>query len=540
MQNRLALKIIIIAVILMQGCSTVEKKGKSSSDTKVDSLLALMTRDEKIGQLALYTSDWAVTGPSMSDNYKDLIRQGKVGAIFNAYTVDYVESLQRIAVNETRLGIPLIFGYDVIHGHRTIFPIPLAQSCSWDLEAIEKSERIAATEATAEGLNWVFAPMVDISRDPRWGRVMEGAGEDTYLGSLIAASRVKGFQGSDPGANNTLLACVKHFAAYGAPEAGREYNTVDISERSLYEWYLPPYKAAIDAGAGSVMTSFNEISGVPASSSKRLLTDLLRNKWGFEGFVVSDYTSINELILHGVATDSAHSAQLAFNAGLDMDMQGNVYQLFMGELIADGRVEEKQLDDAVRRILKAKFDLGLFEDPYRYCNKEREKEEIMTSDNLSFARGFAAKSAVLLKNDNETLPIRNNARTIAVIGPLADSKRDMLGSWSAAGEAEKCVTLLEGVRNRADGKIKIIHSKGTDVENYLQDGINQAVKAAKSADYVILALGESSWMSGEAASKTNISLPAVQMELARKVIAAGVPTAVVLFNGRPLPIEELH
>jgi beta-glucosidase len=533
--------LILILSIFSFSCtnSSTKKTADLKMNTFVDGLLKKMTLDEKIGQLTLFTSDWSVTGGTMRKDYINLIEKGSVGAIFNAYTVDYVKKLQKIAVEKTRLGIPLIFGYDVIHGHRTIFPIPLAQASSWDLQAIEKSDRIAATEATAEGINWTFAPMVDIARDPRWGRVMEGAGEDTWLGSMIAVARVKGFQGDDLSAQNTLLACVKHFAAYGAPQAGRDYYTVDMSERSLYEWYLPPYKAAVKAGAASVMTSFNEIAGIPSSSNRWLLTDLLRKEWGFNGFVVSDYTSINELIPHGVAADSAQAGMLAINAGLDMDMQGSIYLNKLKDLLKSGKVSQETIDNSVRNVLVAKYKLGLFEDPYRYCNLEREAKEIMTPDNLAFAREFASKSAVLLKNSNKTLPIKRNIKTLAVIGPLGDSKPDMLGSWSAAGQSDKCVTLLEGLKNKLDDRTRIIYSKGCETDSCNTDGFAEALKVARQADFVILALGESASMSGEAASRSDLGLPGVQMDLAKMVIKSGVPTAVVLFNGRPLAIEDL-
>ena len=400
--DKLKIAVIIWMVLISEAVQSRKPgdQGISPSDKlKIETLLKTMTIDEKVGQLSLFMSGWDVTGPILDNNYKKLIKEGRAGAIFNAYTVDYVRELQRMAVQESRLKIPLIFGFDVVHGHRTIFPIPLGQACSWDLEAIEKSERIAAREATAEGLNWTFAPMVDITRDPRWGRVAEGAGEDTWLGCKIAAARVRGFQGDDLKAGNTLLACVKHFAAYGAPQGGRDYNTVDMSQLSLYEWYLPPYKAAVDAGVGSVMTSFNEISGVPSTANKWLLTDLLRKNWGFKGFVVSDYTSINEMIAHGIAASLKDAAGLALNAGVDMDMQGNTYMDHLGELLNEKTITLEQIDQAVRVILEAKISLGLFDDPYRYCNKERQEKEIMTGENLSFARKFAAASCVLLKTN---------------------------------------------------------------------------------------------------------------------------------------------
>jgi beta-glucosidase len=538
--SRLLTALVLVALLLMPCCKNQSANDLNVYSNKADSIIRIMTLEEKIGQLSLFTSDWSSTGPTLRKDYIDLIRQGKAGSVFNAYTVDFVIMLQKIAVEETRLGIPLIFGYDVIHGHRTIFPINLAQASTWDMAAIEKAERIAAIEATAEGLNWTFAPMVDLSRDPRWGRVMEGSGEDTWLGGLIAAARVRGFQGSDLSKNNTMLACVKHFAAYGAPQAGRDYHTVDMSDRSLYEWYLPGYKAAIDAGAASVMTSFNEIAGVPSTSNKWLLTTLLRDEWKFKGFVVTDYSSVNELVPHGVAADLEQAGEISINAGADMDMQGSVYLNHLADLVKAGKVSEKTINDAVKRIIIAKYELGLFDDPYKYCDKEREKEEIMRPEFLSFAREMVAKSCVLLKNNNETLPIKRGVKTIAVIGPLSDSKADMLGSWSAAGEREKCVTLLEGVKNRVGDSVNILTAKGCNVNDDNVAGISQAVSVARRADFVILALGENRDMSGEAASRTDLSLPGVQHELAKAVIATGKPLAVVLFNGRPLTIPELN
>jgi beta-glucosidase len=540
--KRLVIILTCLIIVLVQySCKQVKD---TTSDQKmvafVDDLLKKMTLDEKIGQLSLFTSDWSTTGPSMRNDYVDLIKQGKAGSVFNAYTVDFVRELQRVAVEETRLHIPLIFGYDVIHGHRTIFPIPLGQASTWDTAMIEKAERIAAVEATAEGLNWVFAPMVDIARDPRWGRVMEGAGEDTWLGSLISTARVKGFQGASLSDNNSVLACVKHFAAYGAPQAGRDYHTVDMSQRSLFEWYLPVYKAAVNAGVGSVMTSFNEIAGVPSTSNKWLLTDLLREQWKFNGFVVTDYGSINELIPHGVAADQAQAAELSINAGVDMDMQASAFLNEIDSLVKLKRVSEETVNNAVRRILIAKYKLGLFDDPYKYCDKKREAEEIMTPEFREFAREFAAKSCVLLKNENKTLPVSGNVKKIALIGPLADSKEDMLGFWSGAGEAGKCVTLLEGLKNKVKGSVNILTVKGCNMNDDGFDETGKAVSLARNADFVILALGESRMMSGEAASRTDISLPGLQMKLAEAVIKTGKPVAVVLFNGRPLAIPELN
>ncbi len=501
--------------------------------------MSQMTLEEKIGQLNLFASGWDATGPMAGSNNEQLIREGKVGAILNAYTVDYVRALQRMAVDDSRLKIPLLFGYDVIHGHRTIFPIPLGQSCSWNLKMIEDAERVAAVEATAEGLNWTFAPMVDIARDPRWGRVMEGAGEDTWLGSKIAAARVKGFQGKDLKANNTLLACAKHFAAYGAPQGGRDYHTVDISQISLYEWYLPPFKACLDAGAGSIMTSFNEIGGVPSTCNKWLLTDLLRKEWGFKGFVVTDWTSTNELVDHGVAENFKDAARLALNAGVDMDMVGCTFLDYMAELLKEKKVTMGRIDTAARSILEAKALLGLFDDPYRYCSKTRQETEIMTPDHLSLARRMVSESCVLLQNQNQILPIPEGVGRVAIIGPLADSKKDMLGSWSGAGKWEKSVTLLEAVRERFGKKTQVFYEKGCNANDNDKSGFDAAVKLAMSADYIILALGENSWMSGEAASRTSIELPGVQNELAEVLAKTGKPIAVVLFNGRPLAITKL-
>jgi len=531
---------VLACVMLMSGC---RKKAETTDDRKMNSfineLMAKMTIDEKIGQLNLIVSGYNVSGPVMATDYEKLIREGKAGNVLDAFGADYVKSLQKMAVEESRLHIPMLFGHDVIHGHRTIFPINLAQACSWDLDAIEKSDRIAATEATAEGINWVYSPMVDIARDPRWGRVMEGAGEDTWLGCKIAAARVRGFQGKNLADNNTVMACVKHFAAYGAPQAGRDYNTVDMSMRSLLEWYLPPYKAAIDAGAGSVMTSFNEIAGVPSSSNHWLLTDLLRNEWGFRGFVVSDYTSIWELLQHGVAADSADAGRLALNAGLDMDMEGKIYLDHAKELIKSGKVSENTIDAYVREILEAKYKLGLFDDPYRYCDSRREATSVMTPEAIAFARWFAAKSMVLLKNSGNILPLNPDIKCIAVIGPLGDSKRDMLGGWSSAGDWRKCVTLLEGIRSKAGNKIKVTYTKGCEITGSATDGFNEAVTAAIKADIVILALGESADMTGEASSRAEINLPGVQSKLADAIISTGRPTAVVLFNGRPLTVPEI-
>ena len=502
---------------------------------KVDSLLEVMTLEEKIGQMVLLTSDWDVTGPTMRDNYVEDIRAGRCGNIFNAHTTAYVRELQRVAVEETRLGIPIMFGYDVIHGHRTIFPISLGESCSWDLEAIEKSARVAAEESAASGLNWTFAPCVDISVEPRWGRVSEGAGEDPYLGSRIAEARVRGFQGDDLSDSLTILACVKHFAGYGAPMAGRDYNTVDMSERWFREFYLPPYKAAVEAGAMSVMTSFNELDAVPATANRHLLQDILRNEWGFKGFVVTDYTSINEMVHHGYAVDDKDAACKAVNAGVDMDLQGVLYLEYMKELVESGKVSEKTIDEAVRRILMVKGKLGLFDDPYRYCDPETEKRIVYSEANLEAARDVARKSLVLLKNDG-TLPIMKGEK-VAVIGELADSERDLLGSWKAAGDWDFMSSILDEIR-KYNGAENVLYAEGCKKYGDDRSGFAEALKIAKKADKVVMVIGEDWNWSGEAASRTSIGIPGVQSELLAEIAATGKPVAVVLLNGRPLDLSE--
>lgn len=504
-------------------------------ERRIDSLMALMTLEDKIGQMTLFTSDWELTGPTLRATYKEDIRKGRVGAIFNAHTADYTRELQRIAVEETRLGIPLLFGYDVIHGYKTIFPIPLGEAASWDLTAIEKAARVAALESSAAGLHWTFAPMVDIARDPRWGRVAEGAGEDTYLGSRIAEARVRGFQSNGFENADAVMACVKHYAAYGAAQAGRDYHTVDISELVLREVYLPPFKAAAEAGAWTFMSSFNEWNGIPASANSYLLKDILKWEWSFPGFIVSDYTSINEMIPHGYAADDAHAAELSVNAGMDMDMQGALYYNHLAKLVKEGKVSESRIDDAVRRILRTKFILGLFEDPYRFSNSEREKQVVFSKENQEAARDIARKSMVLLRNENQVLPISRNTKTIAVIGPLADSKVDMLGNWSAAGDAKDCVTPLEGLKQKFPGA-NLLFEKGCEITGTDKSGFAKAISASKKAEVIIAVVGEAGWMSGEAASRAEIGLPGVQEDLLRALVATGKPVIAVLMNGRPLAI----
>lgn len=527
--------------LLCVACANTEAP-KNMYANKVDSVLSLMTLEEKVGQLSLYTSDWDVTGPTMREGYKDDIRKGKVGAIFNAFTARYTRELQRMASEETRLKIPLLFGYDVVHGHRTIFPVPLGQAASWDLAAIENAERIAAAEASAEGIHWTFAPMVDIARDPRWGRIVEGAGEDTYLGSRIAEARVRGFQGQGYGEPNTVMACVKHFAAYGAPQAGREYHSVDMSDRSFRETYLPPYAAAVKAGSATVMSSFNDLDGVPATASGYLLTEILRKELKFDGFTVSDYTSVMELLPHGFAADTADAAALALNAGLDMDMQAGFYESSLPRLVKEGRVKEETINEAVRRILRKKFELGLFKDPYRYCNEERERNTVMKPEFLTAARDLSRKSIVLLKNEGmkKVLPISKDDKKLAVIGPLADARRDMIGSWSAAGDWKKSVTLLEGIRAAVSPGTRVTYSKGCNINDDSTRYLAEAIRIAREADVVVLAVGESASMSGEASSRAYLDLPGIQQRLVEEIHKTGKPMVVVLMSGRPLTITWIN
>jgi beta-glucosidase len=525
--------------LLILSCKVKSAQPGMHSDASpfIDSLLHLMTLDEKIGQMTLFTTDWGSTGPTIREGYEEDIRNGRCGALFNSHTVAFTRHLQEIAVNESRLGIPLIFGYDVIHGYKTIFPIPLAESCSWDLAAMENAASIAAAEASAAGLHWTFAPMVDISREPRWGRVMEGAGEDPYLGALIAAARVRGFQGANFNRADKVMSCVKHYAAYGAPEAGRDYNTVDMSERVFRDVYLPPYAAGVKAGAMTVMTSFNELDGIPATAHPWLLQDILRGELGFDGFIVTDYTGINEMVNHGYAVDEAHAGVLAANAGIDMDMQGAVFSRFLKEAVNSGRVSEKTIDDAVRRILEAKLKLGLFKDPFRYCNEVREKEVIMAPSHLEAARDLARKSIVLLKNENNTLPLSSSVRSIALVGPLADEKSQMLGAWSGAGEGNRCISILEAMTERsAKEGFRLAHARGCEIEGNNKSGFSSALAIASGADVIIAVIGEHSNMSGEAAARADISLPGVQEDFLKELVATGKPVIVILMNGRPLTI----
>ncbi len=546
-------KMIVLALVfaLIHGQSRAQD---AKMNGYVSQLLGKMTLEEKIGQLNLVTPGGAVTGSVVSTDVDAKIRKGQVGGLFGITGPDKVRKAQEIAVNNSRLHIPLLFGLDVIHGHKTIFPIPLALSCSWDTALIRESARIAATEASADGLDWVFSPMVDIARDPRWGRIAEGAGEDPFLGSAVARAMVRGYQGSDLTRSDAVMACVKHFALYGAAEAGRDYNTVDMSRIKMYQYYLPPYKAAVDAGVGSVMTSFNEINGQPATANRWLLTDLLRHEWGFKGLVVSDYTSVNELSAHGLGDLQEVSAQ-ALMAGLDMDMVGEGFLTTLKKSLEQEKVTEKQITEACRYVLEAKYKLGLFSDPYRRMNSERAAKEILSDEHRQAARRFAAHSFVLLKNTGQVLPLKKSG-TIALVGPLADNHRNMLGTWSVSGDFQKSVSVREGLNHLLAGSVNILYAKGANISDDPQlvkrsnvfgpeietdprspdELINEAVQAAQKADVVVAVVGEAADMTGESSSRSDISLPESQENLLKALAKTGKPLVVVLFNGRPLTL----
>ena len=529
---------------------------KRQAIPEVEALLKKMTLEEKIGQLNLLTPGGGVaTGSVVSKNVEDKIKAGNVGGLFGVAGPEKIRQAQELAVKNTRLGIPLLIGSDVIHGYKTTFPIPLGLSSSWDMELIKKTAQIAAQEATADGINWNFSPMVDIARDPRWGRIAEGAGEDPYLGSQIAKAMVQGYQQEDLTAENTMIATVKHFALYGASEGGRDYNTTDMSRVKMFNEYLPPYKAAIEAGAESVMSSFNDVDGVPASGNKWLLTTLLRDRWGFDGFVVSDYTSVNEMIAHGMGDLQAVSA-LSINAGLDMDMVGEGFLTTLKKSVEEGKVTEETITQACRRILEAKYRLGLFQDPYKYSDSKRPQRDILTDANKAIAREAARKSFVLLKNENNTLPLAKNAK-IALVGPLADSKNNMLGTWAPTGNPQLSVSILTGFKNVAP-QAEITYAKGANISNDSafakkvnvfgprieisekspESLLAEVILAAKNADVVVAVVGEATEMSGEAGSRTDISIPDSQKQLIRELVKTGKPVVLVLMSGRPLVITE--
>lgn len=524
------------------------------SQTKVDSLLSKMTVDEKIGQLNLVTQGGAVTGAVISKDVEQKIRNGQVGGIFGSRSASKMRNIQEIAVKESRLGIPLLTAMDVIHGHQTIFPIPLGLSCTWDPELFEEIARTAAREATADGIMWNFSPMVDVSRDPRWGRIAESGGEDPFLGAKIAAAMVRGYQQDDLADPTTMLACVKHFAAYGAPEGGRDYATVDMSRVRLHNEYLPPYKAAVDAGVGSVMTSFNVVDYIPVSASKYLFQTVLREKWGFDGFVVTDYTSINEMIAHGLG-DLQKVSALALQAGIDMDMVGEGFVSTLKKSLEEGLITEEQIDQACRRILIAKERLGLFEDPYRYFDESRAPKEILSEKNRAFSREVAGKSAVLLKNEGNVLPLSKSAK-IALIGPLADNQRNMLGTWSVSGDYTKSITVKQGMESLLSNGGRISYAKGANIsddpefakrvnafgqeividERSPEEMIDEAVEIAEDADVIVAVMGEAADMSGESSSMAYIGLQPSQVRLLKALKETGKPIVLVLFNGRPMTL----
>lgn len=545
------------SIVLLAQKSSKNSSPKSKTEF-ISELIAKMTLEEKIGQLNLPTSGDITTGQANSSDVAKNIKEGKVGGLFNIKTASRIREVQKIAVEQSRLKIPLLFGMDVIHGYETTFPIPLGLSSTWNMPLIERSARIAAQEASADGINWTFSPMVDISRDPRWGRVSEGSGEDPYLGSEIAKAMVKGYQGSDLSQNNTLLACVKHFALYGAPEGGRDYNTVDMSRISMYNNYFPPYKAAVDAGVGSVMASFNEVDGIPATGNKWLMTNVLRDQWKFNGFVVTDYTGINEMIDHGMGDLQTVSA-MALNAGIEMDMVGEGFLLTLKKSVEEGKVSVSQIDNAVRLILNAKYDLGLFQDPYKYCDLKRNKTDIFTESNRNQARKIAAESFVLLKNEKQLLPLSKKG-TIAVIGPLGNNAVNMPGTWSVATKHEVAVPLLKGMQEVLGKSAKVIYAKGSNLvedaayeeratmfgktlnrdNRSKEELLKEALKIAAQADVIVAALGESAEMSGESSSRTELEIPEVQKELLAALLKTGKPVVLVLFTGRPLVLVEEH
>ncbi|WP_294957617.1 glycoside hydrolase family 3 N-terminal domain-containing protein [uncultured Flavobacterium sp.] len=507
-------------------------------DQKVNDLLKKMTIEEKVGQLNQYTGDNQATGPiTINPNKQAEIKQGLIGSMLNVIGTKYTRGYQELAM-QSRLKIPLLFGQDVIHGYKTTFPLPLAEAASWDLQAIELAARVAATEASASGIHWTFAPMVDIGRDPRWGRVMEGAGEDTYLGSKIAYARVKGFQGNKLGDLNSVMACVKHFAAYGAGVGGRDYNSVDMSERMLLETYLPPFKAALDAGAATFMNSFNDINGIPATGNAHLQRDILKGKWNFQGFVVSDWGSIGEMVAHGYSKDLKEAAYSAITAGSDMDMESNAYRKNLAELVKEGRVSIDLVDDAVRRILRKKFELGLFDDPYKYSDPKREEKALANPEHRKAALEMAEKSIVLLKNENQTLPISKSTKTIAFIGPMVKEYKANMGFWAVelpeVNYDKWVVSQWDGLQNKVGKNTKLLYAKGCEVTGDNKDGFAEAVATAKQADVVILSVGERHDMSGEAKSRSDIHLPGVQEDLIKAVMATGKPVVVLINAGRPL------
>ncbi len=553
------LKSTCLAVLIFSTLNLFGQE-KSKMDAYINELMGKMTLEEKIGQLNLVTGGEATTGSVVSSNVENNIKAGKIGGIFSMSSPEKIRKAQELAIQHSRLKIPIIFGMDVIHGYKTVFPIPLGLAATWDMPLIQQTARVAAIEASADGINWTFSPMVDISRDARWGRISEGSGEDTYLSSRIAREMVIGYQGDDLGKYNTLMACVKHFALYGAAEAGRDYHTTDMSLHRMYNEYLPPYKAALDAGAMSVMTSFNDINGVPATANKWLLTDLLRKDWKFDGLVVTDYTAVNELIEHGLG-DLQQVSALSLNAGVDMDMVGEGFLTTLKKSLDKGKVSLTEIDRACRYVLEAKYRLGLFEDPFRYCNEDRAKKEIGKAEHLRLAREAAGKSFVLLKNEGQVLPLKKQG-TVAVIGPLANTGANMPGTWSVSADLQKTLSLVDGMKAALGKKVKIVSHLGANLtsdaklqerstmfgrtiprdERPAETVIQEALEVSKGADVIVAALGESSEMSGESSSRTDLNIPDSQRKLLEALLKTGKPVVLVLFAGRPLTLtwEDEH
>lgn len=532
---RVVILVLVFAMPICVTCRMGPQKGlEACVEDKVENLLRQMTLEEKVGQLnQIY---WNGEDEGEIETFDKRVKDGEIGSFLGfAFSVDERNRLQRIAVEQSRLGIPLIFGMDVIHGYRTIFPIPLAMSCTWEPELVEKAASIGALEASSMGIDWTFAPMIDVARDPRWGRIAEGFGEEPYLVSRFAAASVRGFQGRCFSEPSRIVACLKHYVGYGAGEGGRDYNTCEISERTLREVYLPPFKAGVKAGAGTVMSAFNEISGIPASANRHTLTDILRGEWKFDGYVVSDWGAIAELVTHGVADSNADAAHKAITSGVDMDMMGKIYISRLPQLVREGKLSEEIVDEAVRRVLRIKYRAGLFSQPY--IDAEVCKSVVLTNENLQIAREVARRAAVLVKNEKSLLPLKKDIKSLAVIGPLADSQKDLLGTWAAVGRAEDVVTILAGIRNKVSPACKLSYAKGCEVRGTSVEGFDEAVEAAQNADAVILVVGESEDMSGEAYCRSSLELPGSQQKLVETIHSVGKPVVVVLVAGRPLSVS---
>jgi len=548
-------KLNFVRLCIILSLFSISLLSADSMEQKIDDLLQKMTLKEKIGQLNQYTGSAKFTGPVQTENRKKLskaIKNGHVGSLLNVTSAKETRAAQKLAVENSRLGIPLIFGYDVIHGYKTIFPVPLAQASSWDLAQVEKANKVAAEEASAAGVHWTFAPMIDVSREPRWGRIMEGPGEDPYLASQLAKAQINGFQQNDLGKINTIAACAKHFVAYGAPVGGRDYNTAEVSDYTLNNIYLPPFKASVEANAATFMNAFNTVNGRPATGNDYLVDKTLKDKWDFNGFVVSDWNSIGELVPHGVAKNSKEAAKIAIKGGTDMDMEStnDAYLNYLPELVKNGEVSEEKVNEAVKRILRVKYKLGLFEDPYQYSSQQREKETLLDEEHLKTSRKLAEESIVLLKNKNELLPLSKDIETIAVIGPLADDKDSPLGNWRAQGGNENAVSILEGIKQEVKGDTRVLHAQGcvldknnargfsekVNINTNDTSGFAEAYQTAQKADVIIAAVGETAYMSGEGRSRQNIDLPGVQKQLLKKLRKTGKPVIVTLMNGRPLAL----